>query len=410
MSSELKFLTPVVPTSETNPNFVNANGDAIFYDFSQSATVSENSVDLDSTVKGGVAQINTEFDNTFVNDPTFASLFTENFGEGIDGPYEGNSKIESEIVASFDIAPQTNFSFGFDANLNQEAKEIENSDAEYNFAESEIGFMIIDHSKSKPKVIDYFAIEGKLITSKSKGNVKLGRSKKVTILDDNKETDIDGNNGTDSLSRSVNGTYERYFKKATEITVVKINESDIRFKGDTLIGKLGTDVIYGSIEKDKLEGTYGNDKMYASLGDDKLIGKEGDDILEAGEGNDRLKGGKGNDKLHGDEGDDQITGGRGSDILVGGEGIDHFIFRPNNFRKNETDIIEDFQIGIDKIVFKNWGRFNLDDWLNDMFSLGNITDTDDGVLFEFEDGKHEGQLILNDIISTQVNSSMFMHA
>ncbi|MEM7555019.1 MAG: calcium-binding protein, partial [Cyanobacteria bacterium P01_A01_bin.84] len=385
-------------------------GDSTFFNFSQTPTGSDSSIDLDSKLKGGVAAIDTIFDNTFVNDPTFASLFIEDFGSGYDGSYQGNSKVESKIVASFDIAAKTTFSFDFSAELEQIAKEVENPDAEYNFAKSKIGFLIIDNSRHRPKIIDYFGIKGKLITSNPTSNLRLDSSRRVTIVDDFKETDIDGNNGTDSLFRSVLGTYERKFKKAKNITIVKINESDITLKGDTLIGKLGEDVIYGSIKKDTLKGTKGDDKIYASLGNDKLIGKHGDDILEGGQGNDRLKGGKGNDQLNGGEDDDIIIGGRGSDMLVGGAGEDEFIFHRNNFRRNDIDTIEDFELGSDRIVLRNWGNFNLDSWLDDMFSLGNITDTNDGVLFEFENGRHQGQLLLNGLTSSQVNSSMFMHS
>lgn len=407
MSSEIKFLTPVEPTEDPNPNFVNVIGDSTFFNFSQTASGSDNSVDVDSVVKGGVAMIDSVFDNTFVNDPTFASLFIEDFGTGIDGLFQGTSKIESEVVASFDIVANTTFSFDFSADLEQRAKEIENADAEYNLANSNVGFLVMDNSNHTPKVIDYFGIKGELITSDPTGSLKLGSSERVTIVDDLKETDIDGNNGTDSLVRNVVGNYERKFKKAKNIIVAKINESEIKFTGDTLIGKLGEDVIYGSIRKDRIKGTHGNDKIYASLGNDKLIGNNGDDILEGGQGNDKLKGGKGNDKLHGGEGDDTIIGGSGSDVLLGGNGSDEFIFHLNNFKQNEFDVIEDFQLGSDKIVFKKWGNFNFDDWLNDMFTLGNVTDTDDGVLLNFEDGKHQGLLLLNDLTSDQINTSVF---
>ncbi|MEM7555834.1 MAG: hypothetical protein AAF378_17400, partial [Cyanobacteria bacterium P01_A01_bin.84] len=69
MLQELKFLTPIVPTEDPNPNFVDVIGDSTFFNFSQTPTGSDSSIDLDSKLKGGVAAIDTIFDNTFVNDP-----------------------------------------------------------------------------------------------------------------------------------------------------------------------------------------------------------------------------------------------------------------------------------------------------------------------------------------------------
>ena len=48
---------------------------------------------------------------------------------------------------------------------------------------------------------------------------------------------------------------------------------------------------------------------------------------------------------------DILIGGIGRDILNGGSGIDTFIFKPGDggATKSDADVIEDFQIGIDKI-------------------------------------------------------------
>lgn len=175
--------------------------------------------------------------------------------------------------------------------------------------------------------------------------------------------------------------------------------------GDTLIDNLGQDVIYGTIKNDKLKGSKFADKIYGSLGNDWLDGKKGNDILEGGQGNDWLYGGDGNDKLHGGWDNDTLIGGCGSDILVGGEGNDKFVFnRGDSLFKGEFDIIQDFEVGIDKIVFQGWGKVNTGQWLNQMFSQGRITDTNDGVIFDFNTGITQGKLLLSDVTSNLITS------
>ena len=80
----------------------------------------------------------------------------------------------------------------------------------------------------------------------------------------------------------------------------------------------------------------------------------GDDIVFGGSGNDTIGGFAGNDILSGDGGDDIIRGGAGDDILMGvtgddilkgGSGADTFVFGNGD----GTDIIRDFEVGMDKI-------------------------------------------------------------
>jgi len=69
------------------------------------------------------------------------------------------------------------------------------------------------------------------------------------------------------------------------------------------------------------------------------------DIIEEG-GDDILKGGSGNDMLYGEAGDDILKGGSGDDINTGGSGADIFVFG----KYSGTDIITDFEIGVDTIA------------------------------------------------------------
>ncbi len=408
MSSETVFLQPTNTNPNPNPNFARATGFALFSNYSQSPSGLLTAARTEALVKGGVAGAIADAAAIadFQGDPTFSALFTDSIGVGLDGSYAGSANSETIVVGNFAVGTNQTFSFNFLADLALKAKEIENPNAEYNHAKSKTAFLVLDTTDlNKPKVLDYFGIQGKLISSKQDGDLKIGGKRNVTITSREQTIDVDGNNGTDSIAGKATGTYQRTFNRDTNISIVEVNASTVTFVGDTLIGNLGKDVIYGTIKNDNLDGTDGADKIYGSLGDDKLYGNKGDDILEGGQGNDKLHGGRGNDKLYGGWGDDTLIGGRGNDILVGGDGYDHFIFkRGDGLLKGESNVIQDFQVGIDKLVFQNWDNTNSQQWLNEMFSQGNITNINDGVLFQFDGGRNEGTLLLAGLNSNQINS------
>ncbi|HEY9630607.1 MAG TPA: calcium-binding protein [Coleofasciculaceae cyanobacterium] len=79
--------------------------------------------------------------------------------------------------------------------------------------------------------------------------------------------------------------------------------------------------------------------------DDVINGQGGDDVLTGLSGNDTLRGGDGNDRLWGSAGDDVLSGGLGADTLTGETGGDRFVLAPDS----GTDVIADFQLGIDRI-------------------------------------------------------------
>ena len=133
-------------------------------------------------------------------------------------------------------------------------------------------------------------------------------------------------------------------------TLVGLDEKDDLIYGwignDTIAGKLGDDIIFGEQGDDVLRGDGnsrspggsigGNDTIYGGAGNDRIAGKGG---------NDTLLGQEGNDKIWGDDGDDLLRGGLGDDILIGGKGSDTFVLASGE----GTDIITDFEIGVDLI-------------------------------------------------------------
>ncbi len=409
MASELFFLQLSEPTKKYEPNFAKAKGITLFKNYSQSPLDILTNAQTEALVKSGVAAAIADAQALFRYDPDFSYLFTESIVVGLD---EGSAKSATKVIASFEVNANQTFSFDFSAALGLETKEIERPNAEYNQARANTAFLVLDISNiNKPRILDYFSIYGKLVSSDKKDLLKFGRSKNVILDKSHKiaNININGNDGVDFITGAAKGTYQRKFKQATNIAVVEINVNAVKFLSDTLIDNLGDDVIYGSLGNDRLNGSNANDKMYGSLGDDKLHGKKGDDILEGGQGDDWLEGDQGNDRLHGGFGNDTLIGGKGSDFMVGGDGHDQFIFnRSDRSFKGELDIIQDFEVGIDKIVFQNWDKINTDQWLDRIFSQGSISDTQKGVLFSFDLERYQGQLLLTGVKMNELSNSDFV--
>ncbi|MDJ0732905.1 MAG: calcium-binding protein [Nostocaceae cyanobacterium] len=407
MTSDTLFLQPVAPINPPILNSAEATGGAQFF-YNQEPSLVLAAAEAETLVKGGVNEAIADATATFFrDDPSFATLFTSATSDGLDGAFQGKAKSEAKIMAGFSIGAGETLSFDFVANLNLSATEIENPDAYYNKAKGKTTFVLLDISKKRPQVIDYFGYKGKLISSQQTGELKLGSSHNVTVNSPNETYDIDGNNGTDSLTGEVTGNYERTFKHDTEIVIVEINESVVKFAGDNLIGNLGDDVIYGTIFNDKFKGSKNDDKIYASLGNDRVDGGKGDDIIEGSIGKDRLRGQRGDDKLNGGFDNDDLIGGKGSDIMVGGEGYDVFIFDRNHIGKGDSDIIEDFQVGIDQLKFKGWGDINAEQLFSGMTSQIQIDNTLDGTVFSFNSG---GELLLRNVGLDSLSASDFIFA
>ncbi|MGB5901168.1 MAG: calcium-binding protein [Geitlerinemataceae cyanobacterium] len=395
MTSDTKFLQPINPTSNPNPNSVSNSTELLTYNYSQNPSSVSVQIVADVLVKGGLARAIAEFQATAGVDPAFSEILSETIVELEGGVSEGQSQIKSKVVGVFEVEAQQTFSFGFSSSLELKAKEIDNPDIEYSKAKSEGAFLVLDLSNlNRPKIVDYFAFDSQLISSKKIGNVRAKVSRNFTIVDRDRNIDIDGNNGIDFVTGAAIGTYQNQFRNNTQIAVVEVNASNVQAFGDYLIDNLGTDVTYGTIWNDNLNGTSNADKIYASLGNDRVSGMRGDDIIEGGGGNDRLEGGDGNDKIHGGDDNDLITDGLGDDVMYGGEGADRFVFKKNqSLRPGEFNIVADFRVGVDRVTLRGWGKGKIADL---------FTDTPDGAIFTAKKG---GQVLFEDVDKGAIISS-----
>jgi len=85
--------------------------------------------------------------------------------------------------------------------------------------------------------------------------------------------------------------------------------------------------------------------------------------------NTRLFGYQGGDVLIGGGGDDYIVGGAGKDLMRGGGGADKFVFQRISDSDLETrDIIYDFQVGLDKLVFTGLAKGEASLVVEDVFT------------------------------------------
>ena len=217
---------------------------------------------------------------------------------------------------------------------------------------------------------------------------------------------------------------------------------------DTLSGGRGRDTLEGGDGDDALEGRHGNDRLAGGEGNDILRGGGGRDHLDGGSGFDTLIGGRGNDTLMGGEdgdlmigdsesklfsafgmlrcgshdlliggsgddtlqgghGRDTIAGGLGDDEMYGGWGADAFLFvKGESLAAAEVDVIADFALGRDKVVFDGWGFLDEDAWLADMAASGNAFDTVGGVALLFEDGASLS-LLGTDLTLSELSGSDF---
>lgn len=166
---------------------------------------------------------------------------------------------------------------------------------------------------------------------------------------------------------------------------------------DSLNGGNGYDTIAGGNDNDLLTGGAGFDTIYAGAGNDSVIGGNGRDRVFLGDGNDIYEdstqsGYFGGDRVFAGAGNDRITLDGGNDIVSGGSGADLFIFVSADI---ETDIINDFMIGVDTLHLDDalWGGGRTAAQV-----IAEFADTSSGtVVFDFGNGN---TLTLNGVGST----------
>lgn len=115
-------------------------------------------------------------------------------------------------------------------------------------------------------------------------------------------------------------------------------------------------VVFGGEVQIVLSGTGqgGLAQLVLSLDDfgNRQVGNAAANQMTGGALDDTLLGMAGNDQLSGGAGDDTLFAGTGYDVLTGGAGEDVFVFTADG----QSDRIEDFEFGVDRLHLGDWGR------------------------------------------------------
>ncbi len=153
---------------------------------------------------------------------------------------------------------------------------------------------------------------------------------------------IDGGAGDDVIDGGA-GTDTATYASATSGVTVNLGVMNNGVSQPQNTGGAGVDTLIGI---ERLIGSAFDDSLTAFIGSPATT-------LEGGNGNDRLEGGNGADTLIGGQGSDTLWGRSGKDTMSGGSQSDTFVFNAiaeTTTGTTTTDVITDFQVGVDKIA------------------------------------------------------------
>lgn len=162
------------------------------------------------------------------------------------------------------------------------------------------------------------------------------------------DDDLRGGGGRDVIS---GGDDKDDIRGGAGNDIIRGNDGD-----DFILGQNGVDMMFGGAGDDELLGGKHDDVIRGDEGADIILGEAGNDRLLGGDGIDEIRGANGDDVIFGDDGDDLLFGGADSDLLDGGLGVDQLTGGNgrDSYLLNDAasqDIILDFAIGADKLVF-----------------------------------------------------------
>ncbi len=357
----------------------------------------------------------------YLQDPNSSNLFSFSGVLGQKGPYSAIATSNAQVIGTFALQDNESFSFNFNAIEEQSSKEIESFDREYAYAAQNTSFVVLDITYPEQiEVIDFFNMIGRLDSSDRLSIQWLNHSENIKATVDQKNKNIDGNDGYDSHSRVVLGHYSRIFNQATQIAVVEVIHSYTKVTdglststseenlvepapGPTdIVGSSASDnlfaysgVLFGLAGDDKIYsvggstlqfGGTGNDRLHGASQVDFLEGEKGNDVIFGNGGNDTIRGGDGNDSLYGSFGDEILLGGNGDDIIFGNGGNDTFRGGAGNddlYGGNGNDVFEGGE-GRDRLFSNGGNDFFVGGAGDDVFYTGNDADMIDGGLGDDE--------------------------
>ena len=322
-------------------NYADASGSVIVSDFNREPIAISAVIQTSTLVTTGIeyavenAPVAIASAITVGSTDSGAYLSTYSAGAGTGGSNSSSATSLAEVDCYFNVPKGQTVSFKYYIDMAVTGKDV-TSITEYNRAYAESAILVLDvtDSYSKPKLVAYSSIDGKLVSTEKNPDAVFSSqttSSGGKITNITKSEKPSSKNGVDSLTAGLTGRYSYKATRNTQLAIVKVNISDILFGTDKLL-------------KDYKNKGY----KVGTFEDDKLIGTRRADKFYGGWGKDRIYGGGGNDIMVGGDGDDIFRGGSGNDTYTGGSGADRFVVGPGK------DLITDFQVGYDKIVLSRF--------------------------------------------------------
>jgi len=184
------------------------------------------------------------------------------------------------------------------------------------------------------------------------------------------------------------------------VTIFQIDDldSDDSDEPQLIRGTSGDDILTDGSGNDTLEGLEGDDALDGGVGDNLIFGADGGDtllgsdegnLLQGQSGNNILDGGASNDTLFGGNQFDRLTGGDGDDLLDDVNGITIYngsagsnLFVINNDDLALTNLVQDFEVGIDTVGLVNGVTFEQLEITGSVNSFISLDGNEIGVLLE----------------------------
>ena len=167
--------------------------------------------------------------------PSSAFNLSSSLGLGEGSSYLGTADSKAQVLGSFSLGKNETFSFDFFGDLNLNTS-IDNPFVERANANGNVYFLLVDNTDSqKQTVLDYFMLSGNLSTKGGPDFLFSKRSNKVQLTNLSKQKSFGGNQ--ELAKASVQGSYQRSFKKPTNLTLIEVKENNTRQQAQSLFSK-----------------------------------------------------------------------------------------------------------------------------------------------------------------------------
>ncbi len=206
--------------------------------FSHSPTGTNTEVNVNTftnAAPGSSINTSAEAYATFLSQNPLAYNTTLSMGMGEGNSYLGTADSKAKVVGNFLVGRNESFRFDFFGNLELRTS-IDTFWGESANAAGNIYFLVLDTTNSQEiDVLDYFLLSGNLSTPGKPDYLFAKKSNRVQIDNFSKEKDFIGKE--ESALGSVTGSYQRYFRRPTNLTVMEVKENSTKQEAKSLFSQ-----------------------------------------------------------------------------------------------------------------------------------------------------------------------------